>query len=442
MTAPRTSAPTGRLTRVTLVGPRRRADLVLPSDEPLGTLLPEIVAMVGMGPAGEPRGYQLSMLGGRVLEPTANLRGAGVTDGTQLRVDPLTEAPPAAIVHDVSDEMSDDLGRRRGRWGEEPRRWTATATVAASALLAALLAGPHLPVVVLAVIGAVMLVAGTTVAMFAVVPPGVAVLLAGTTMLLTTVPAWTVSGTGRAELAVLCVALTIVALGLATGNRRAGVFGATALLVLLGAWAALLEVGLPAARTAAVMGIVSIALLGLLPRLAMIASGLTKLDDRQTDELPVARVAVDAAVDSAHRALALACVATAVSGAVAGWLLAQASDGWALALACLVAVALFLRLRAYPLTIEVVALVAAALAVATGLVTHGTQSEPDLWWGGAGVALAAAALGVVVLGYRPPAYIRARARHLADRLEGLAVVALVPVAVGVFDVYSRLLDTF
>ena len=98
MSAPRTSAPTGRLTRVTLVGPRRRADLVLPSDEPLGALLPEIVAMLGMGPPGQPRGYQLSMLGGRVLEPTANLRGAGVTDGALLWVDPLTEAPSAAIV--------------------------------------------------------------------------------------------------------------------------------------------------------------------------------------------------------------------------------------------------------------------------------------------------------------------------------------------------------
>jgi type VII secretion integral membrane protein EccD len=442
MTAPRTSAPTGRLTRVTLVGPRRRADLVLPSDEPLGTLLPEIVAMVGMGPSRKPRGYQLSMLGGRVLEPTANLRGAGVTDGTQLRVDPLTEAPPAAIVHDVSDEVSDDLGRRRGRWGDEARRWTATATVTASALLAVLLAEPYLPVAALAVTGAVLLVAGMAVAMLAMVPSGVAVLLAGATVLLTTVPAWTGSVPGRAGLAVLGVALTIAALGLATGNRRAGVFGATALLVLLGAWAALLGFGLPAAHTAAVMGIVSVALLGLLPRLAMIASGLTKLDDRQTDELPVARVAVNAAVDSAHRALALACVATAVSGAVAGWVLAQASDGWALALACLVGVALFLRLRAYPLTIEVVALVAAGLAVATGLVTRWTQSEPHLWWGGAGVALAAAALGVVVLTYRPPVYIRARARQLADRLEGLAVVALVPVAVGVFDVYSRLLDTF
>jgi len=442
MSAPRTSVPTGRLTRVTLVGPRRRADLVLPSDEPLGALLPEIVAMVGMGPTGEPRSYQLSMLGGRVLEPTANLRGAGVTDGAQVWVDPLTEAPPAAIVHDVSDEVSDDLGRRRGRWGDEPRRWAATATVAAAALLAALLAGPHLPVVALAVAGGVLLAAGTAVAMLGTVAPGVAVLLAGTTVLLTTVPAWTASGPGRAALVVLGVALTILALGLATANHRAGLFGAGAVVVLLGAWTGSLGFGLPAERTAAVMGIVSVALLGLLPRLAMITSGLTKLDDRQTDELPVTRVAAHAAVDAAHRGLALACVATALSGALAGWLLARAGGGWTLALACLVGAALFLRLRAYPLTVEVVALVASGFVVATGLMTRWMQAEPDLWWAGVAVALAVVTLGVAILGYRPPAYTRARARQLADRLEGIAVVALVPVAVGVFDVYARLLDTF
>ena len=46
----------------------------------------------------------------RLESVAVRLRGAGVTDGAQLWVDPLTEAPPAAIVHDVSDGVSDDLG--------------------------------------------------------------------------------------------------------------------------------------------------------------------------------------------------------------------------------------------------------------------------------------------------------------------------------------------
>lgn len=440
--APRTPAPTGRLTRVTLVGPRRRADLVLPSDEPIGMLLPEIVAMIGSGPAVEPRGYQLSTLDGRVLESTASLRGAGVTDGTLIRVDPLTEAPPAPIVHDVSDEIADDLADRRGRWGAAPRRWTATATVVAAALLAAVLAVPYLGPAALLAVGAALLAVGTAVATLGKQQPGVAVLLGGAAVALTAVPWATTDWAGRGALWAVGAGFTVLAAGLATGNHRAGMFGAGSVGVLLAGWVAMALAGLPAARTAAVMAVVSVAALGLLPRLAMMASGLARLDDRQTDDEPITRVAAESAVDSAHRGLALACVAAAVSGAVAGWLLAAAATGWTVTLACLVGLALLLRLRAYPLTVEVACLVGAALAVVTGLVYQWMQAEPDLWWGGAAVAGAVVVAGLVVLGYQPRPHTRARARQLADRLEGLAVVALVPVAVGVFGVYSRLLDTF
>jgi hypothetical protein len=67
---------------------------------------------------------------------------------------------------------------------------------------------------------------------------------------------------------------------------------------------------------------------------------------------------------------------------------------------------------------------------------------PQLWWAGVLSAGAVAALAVVLLSHRPRPHARARARQLADRLEGLVVVAAVPVAVGVFGVYERLLDTF
>lgn len=435
-------APTGRLTRVTLVGPHRRADLVLPSDEPIGMLLPEIVAMIGSGPAVAPRAYQLSMLDGRVLEPAVSMRRAGVTDGTLIRVDPVTEAAPAPIVHDVSDEVADDLAGRPGRWNAAARRWTATATVVAASALAAALAAPYLNPVALVAAGAVLLIAGTTVAVLGSPQPGVAVLLGGAAMASTVAPWVTSDWSGRGALWALGAGFTVLAAGLATGNHRAGSFGAGSVVALLGGWIAMAVAALPAERAAAVMAVVSVAALGLLPRLAMMASGLTRLDDRQADEEPVTRLAAASAVDSAHHGLALACVATAVSGAVAGWLLAAAGTGWTVTLACLVALALLLRLRAYPLTAEVAVLVGAALVVVAGLVHRWVQAEPELWWAGSAVAGAVAAVGLVVLGYQPRPHILARARQLADRLEGLVVVALVPVAVGVFGVYSRLLDTF
>lgn len=180
-------------------------------------------------------------------------------------------------------------------------------------------------------------------------------------------------------------------------------------------------------------------MLGLLPSLAVTASGLAGLDDRQVADEPVTRVAAATAVCAAHHGLALACVATAVSGGVAGWVLAVSGSGWSTVLAFLVGAALLLRLRAFPLTVEVVALVAAALAVGAGLLLHWMEADADLPWAGAAVALAVSA---VALTLRPQPHVRARARQLADRVEGIVIVVSVPVAVGVFGVYERLLETF
>ncbi|MFN2494736.1 MAG: type VII secretion integral membrane protein EccD [Pseudonocardiaceae bacterium] len=445
-TAPRTPM-TGGLTRVTLVGPRRRADLVLPSDEPVGILLPEIVTLVGLGPTGSPRGYQVSRLDGQVLEPTATLRTADVCDGAVLRVDPLTEAPPAAILHDVSDEVADDLARRRGRWDGSARRWTATLTVTAAAVLTAWLASTAVPPVVLVAVGMVLLLAGSAVARAGQRPVGVAILLAGAGFAMTAVPFWnpgwaTVAWAMWMALWAFVLAGAVLALGVGTGHERAGVLGASSLLVLLAGWTGPAALGLSTERVATIMAVASVAALGVLPWLALIISGLTRLDDRQAADAPVTRVAAHAAVDAAHRGLAVACVATAGSGALAGWLLARHGSGWTIALACLVAVAMLLRLRAYPLTVEVAGLIASSLTVVVGLTMRWVQADPAMWVGAAAVMLGVAAVGLTVLGYQPQPHIRARARQWGDRLEGLAVVALVPVAVGVFGVYSQLLATF
>jgi hypothetical protein len=190
------------------------------------------------------------------------------------------------------------------------------------------------------------------------------------------------------------------------------------------------------------MTIVSIGVLGLLPRTAMMASGLTRLDDQRSNDEPVNRVAVVAAVDSAHRGLAVASLVAAVSATLAGLVLARTPGPWALALAALVCVPLLRGLRAFPRAVEVVALVAGALAVMAGLLARWIRDAPDIWWGPPAAALGIGAIALVVLAYRPPPHVLARARQNADRLEATAVIALVPVTVGVFGLYSRLLDTF
>ncbi|MGH4014316.1 MAG: type VII secretion integral membrane protein EccD, partial [Pseudonocardiaceae bacterium] len=366
----------------------------------------------------------------------------GVSDGAMLRVDPLTEAPPAAILHDVSDEVADDLSRRRERWDAAARRWTATVTVTVAAMLAVLLAAPAVPPVVFIAVGVVTLLAGSAVALAGQRPVGVATLLGGAGFAIAAVPFWTSNWATWAALWTLVLAGTVLGLGIGTGNNRAGVLGSGSLLLLLAGWTGPAALGLPAERVATIMAVVSVGALGALPWLALITSGLTRLDDRQAADEPVTRVAAHAAVDAAHRGLAVACVAAAASGALAGWLLAQHGSGWTIALACLVAVAMLLRLRAYPLTVEVAGLIAASLTVVVGLTVRWVQADPAMRAAAAAVMLGVAATGLAVLGYQPQPHIRARARQWGDRLEGLAVVALVPVAVGVFGVYSELLDTF
>ncbi len=59
------------------------------------------------------------------------------------------------------------------------------------------------------------------------------------------------------------------------------------------------------------------------------------------------------------------------------------------------------------------------------------------------LALAGAALvPLVVLAVRPPDHVRVLLRRLANLVEAVGVVALIPVAIGAFDVYGWLLDTF
>ncbi|WP_214406982.1 type VII secretion integral membrane protein EccD [Pseudonocardia lacus] len=444
-TGPPGQAPrTARLTRLTLSGSHRRADLVLPSDEPVGLLVPDLVAMVGGGaaPGADPHGYQLTTVDGVALDLSASLRDAGVPDGALVRLDPITESPPAPILHDVAEHVSDDLDHRSGRWGPAALRWTATVVAVVAALVAALLTAPATGPVPLLAAGAGLAAVGVLLALTGRRPAGTTVLLTGAAAAVVAVPLTTPLVGLRSVGWALVVAVVVVLIGTTTGQRRAGFIGGGALLAQLGTWYLLDAIGMPIEQVAAVLAIVAVAGLGVLPRLAVIASGLAGLDDRQAADEPVTRVAATAAVLAAHRGLAMACVATAVSAAVAGWVLAAAGSGWTSALAGLTAAAVLIRLRAFPLTVEVVALVGASVVIAIGLLTSWMATAPDRWWAGALVAGAVAVGAVVLLDVRPRPHVRARARQVADRVEGLVVVATVPVAVGVFGVYERLLNTF
>jgi type VII secretion integral membrane protein EccD len=437
-----------RYSRVTLVGTRRRIDLVLPSTEPVGSLMPDLLAMLGDETQTPPRARQLVGADGDVLAPEVTLADAEVEDGAVLRLVAQHDVPPAPVVHDVIEEVSDDTDVRVWRWGPVARRWTVTAGVVAGCLLVAWMlpraAVPGVRAADALTVAALALLACGVVAGRASEPAGAALALGGGAVAL--VASWTATGDAgwpvyvRLVAAAAVLAAVTALLGLASPLGRVGVVGGGLALALAAAWGTGAWAGLAPDRLAAIMAVASTVLLGLLPRVALTASGLTALDDRRTGGGQVARRDAVAAIAAAHRSLAIATVATAASAALAGTLLLGAPSRWTVLLALATAVVLASRARVYPLVAEVAALLAAAAAILTGLLT--------LWLDRAGVAgplaavLALIAIALVVLGVEPPEHVRARLRRHGDRLEAVAVLAATPLAIGVFGTYGQLLETF
>ncbi|MFF9160364.1 type VII secretion integral membrane protein EccD [Streptomyces longwoodensis] len=441
-----------QLSRVTLIGERRRADLVLPSDTPIGQLLPDILRLLDDRVATRPTTRQLVTSDGSVLPNDATLSSAEVADGAVLQLVRAHAAPPAPVVHDVTDQVADDLDLRAWRWRPAARRVSAGVATVVFAVAAAVLARHEfaLESVATALLAAtvVFLLAGAVVAKVGEGNLGLATALLFAAGGLGLLAAWTAADaydwSGEARLAgvVGALVLTLVALAYFSPLGRGGLIGAVAAVAVALVWEAVAALQDRPDRLGAVMAVFSVVLLGLLPRLALMASGLTGLDDRRSSGVSVSRHQVSNALAATHRGLALATVVAAASAAGGGWLLTTADEPsvWTVVLASLTAVVLLSRARAFPLVAEVVALFGAAAVLVVRLAV--------LWLdhsGGAGalaLLAAAAVLPLLVLAIEPPEHVRVRLRRLADLIESFGVIGLFPLAVGVFGIYGQLLDKF
>ncbi|HEV7712622.1 MAG TPA: EsaB/YukD family protein [Asanoa sp.] len=433
-----------RYSRVTVVGARRRLDTVLPADEPVGRLLPEVMVLLDEPVAQPPRPRQLVTRTGAVLDAEATLSAAGVADGAVLDLVGVDDSPPAPVVHDVTEDAADGLGAHAWRWGPATRRWTISVAVAALAATAAVLVDGLAAGAPWLAAGAVALCLAGAGAGRAHEPVGTALVSAGGLVGLQAgwiaAAGWSPGARGALLAATGCGLLVVY--GLASPVGRAGVAGGgLGLLLIALAWVATLA-GLTPARLAAVLAVLTTVLIGLLPRLALAVAGLSRLDDRRTGGGEVSRREVTGALTAAHRTLTLVVVVCAGAAALAGCLLAAHADRWAAPAAGLLAVVLATRARGFPLAGEVVALSAAAGVVLLGLLTAWVRAAggPTAWMVAAVAGAGLLALGVLAVD--PPAHVQARARRMADRIEAVAVVALPPVALGVFGVYTRLLHSF
>ncbi|MET9293792.1 type VII secretion integral membrane protein EccD [Streptomyces sp. NPDC003077] len=440
------------LSRVTLVGRRRRVDMVLPAHEPVGALLPEILRLLGDEVEKKPSLRRLVTSDGTVLAQDETLASANVVDGAVLRLVREQETPAAPVVHDVTDEVADDLDVRGWRWGERSRSWSAVAGGVLLAVVAGVCAGwwyGHDRAAVWCGVAALIAAAAGAVVGFLWRGKrlGTALLLVGGA--LGVLGSWDATGDGRARLAAvgLTVAVVLALLGFLTELGRGGLIGAGAVVVAVGVWELGLALTSPA-RTGVAVGVVSVLVLGYLPRLAMMSAGLTRLDDRRSGGTPVSRHKVATALGATHRGLALATVTAAASAGAAGVLALSgaegpggAAGGWPVGVAVLLCVVLFSRARAYPLAVEVLALLAAGTAVAVRLVLS-WESGAGNRAGALGVLCLLAALPLVALAVRPPEHVRVRLSRLMNLVESVGVVVLIPVALGAFGVYGRLLHTF
>ncbi|MFB7931979.1 type VII secretion integral membrane protein EccD [Streptomyces sp. NPDC056039] len=450
------SAPGGRtaLSRVTLVGERRRVDLVLPSRESVGVLLPEVMRLLDDRVGAPPELRYLVTPDGSALAHDSTLESAGVVDGAVLRLVRVEDAPSAPVVHDVTDEVADDLGLRVWRWRPAARRVVAGCATVLWALTAGLLARDHFA---LSAAGAGLLAVAVGCAVAGALlgrarRNALAATLIVTAAVLAVLGAWTCADAydwdGSVRLAAVAGAVTLALLlaGWFTPSGRGALIGAGAVAGCLVVWETALglqggaETAAQQARVGALLAVVSVVVLGMLPRLALMASGLTGLDDRRSGGASVSRYQVGTALAATHRGLVLATVALAVSAGAAGVLVLRTVSVWTVSLGVVVMVVLALRARAFPLTAEVLVLFVAAAVVAVRLVV--VWSEHTAAAGPVAVLGLLAVVPLVVLAVEPAEHVRVRLRRTGDLLESVAVIALFPLVIGVFGVYGRLLGTF
>ncbi|MDX3760186.1 MULTISPECIES: type VII secretion integral membrane protein EccD [Streptomyces] len=442
------------MSRVTLIGERRRVDLVLPSQEPVGLLLPEVMRLLDDRTSDRPELRHLVTTEGSALAHDSTLESAGVPDGAVLRLVPLEDAPAAPVVHDVTDEVADDLNVRTWRWSPASRRIVAGVATVGWAVIAGTLARREFA---LSAVGSALVTVAAVSALAGALfgragQRGLATTLLVTGGTLGALGAWTLADahawSGVARLAGVAVALvvTLLLLGWFTALGRGGLVGAATVVGCVLCWQVAVAVqsgagtSVEQARVGALLSVVSVVALGVLPRLALMASGLSGLDDRRSSGTSVSRYQVSTALTATHRGLALATIVLAVSAMAAGLLVLRAPSAWTVLLSVVVAVVLALRARAFPLVIEVVALFGAGAVVAVRLV--GVWQEHSGAAGPLAVLVTLAVLPLMVLAVQPAEHVRVRLRRFGDVLESVGVIALFPLVIGAFGVYGRLLGTF
>ncbi|SCG76097.1 type VII secretion integral membrane protein EccD [Micromonospora humi] len=453
---------TSGLARVTISAPRRRVDVALPEQVPLAELLPEVLRHAGEGLADDGErhgGWVLRRTDGAVLATAQALLPQGVRDGEVLHLVPARAEWPELEYDDVVEAIVDGARRRGAAWSAGATRTAALAGAgvpSAVGLVAVLSVGPGergWPVA--AAVALILLLAATAASRAYSDGPAGATLggyalpwaaAAGALAVGSGDPVGPIPGlrwVGAPELLVGSVALLLAAvlalLGVAHRSRVpvAGVtVGAAGAATALGA----LPLD-PAGAAAVLLGVLVFALGGLpllairvgklpLPPLTLpTPAGTRDLPDRGRVHAAVARAEeVLTGMLLGHAVLAVGAAAVLVAtGGTAGRLL--------VAVGCAV---LLLRSRLFVAVRHRVPAITAGLAgyALLGAVLAGRAGPGGrlaLVVGGLALALVAVTAGTTYARRPVSPYLG----RLADLTDTALVVAVVPVACAVLDLYAR-----
>ncbi|HEX4247617.1 MAG TPA: type VII secretion integral membrane protein EccD [Pseudonocardia sp.] len=482
-----TRAESTRFCRVTVLAPRSRMDLALPTDLTVAELVPMLTELAGESGtrqraadrSGSPTAWCLAAAAGAELPPQATLAGLGVLDGDLLRLRRRSEAPPPPVFDDPVDAVAEAVRAPDGEpgawpdrtddlaappesfavrpWNQHCRRVAGLAAGVLAALAAALLLadargwGEH-PNGVAAVIGALAAAAALGGAVRTVRGDSTAavMLATGAVPLASAAGFDALPGTPSAGHVLLAAALAAAAAaaGLALLGTAAPVLVGIALAAALTALAALLGVFGAASASGLAAGAAAVAV-GLLPLLPRASIRLAGLPPPVIPSTPDDMLAADAQWEFASAGeiryqsrLAHTYLAGLVLGATAvacfGAVLAAAGGGWAgRGFAAVVVAVLLLRSRGYVTAAASATPMAGGLLAGLALVVGVAGTGPGLArLIGVPVLLAAGAVAVWLVQTRPKRESSPIVRRTVDVVEAVLVVATFPLALAVLDLYQ------
>ena len=441
--------------RLTVLAPRLRVDVALPSDVPVAELVPMVLELVGEPERSgvvRPRPWRLSGVAGGLLPAAATLDELGVLDGELLRLGPATPAPRVPVFDDPVDALAAGAGDGAAREHQLEGAAVLLVIVAAAGLLSA--GGPGW--VAAALLAGAAAVAGVVCAAKLVRPDavdrapdhGLARVVALGGVVLAAAAGWNALP-GASLTGPLMAAAVAAGIAAATAQLVLRVVAPTLVaagVVAVATAAAVMAVRLGAGSIAAATASAAVAIVGapLLPRVALRLAGLPRpvvpADGSElTDDdagLPAAELAERGDLARGYLAGLTGGAATIAS---VGALFAASGGGWfGPVFAAVTAVVLLLRARGYadaaPARTALGAAVATAVGLAVILSAPGFTAAPLACV----VLLLGAAAGIAAL----DASTRGRRfalspvlRRSIDLAEALLVAACVPLALAAMDLF-------